>query len=41
MSCAVIAKALFPDDDTIGTTHRAFEQDGIEALGRFAYEGRS
>jgi transposase len=39
MSCAVIAKVLFLDDDTIRTWHRLYEEDGIEGLASFGYEG--
>lgn len=39
MSCEAIAKVLFLDDDTIRTWYRLYEQDGIEGLGSFGYEG--
>ena len=39
MSCAAIAKVLFLDDDTIRTWHRLYEEDGIEGLASFGYEG--
>jgi transposase len=39
MSCEAIAKVLFLDDDTIRTWHRLYEQDGIEGLASFGYEG--
>jgi transposase len=39
MSCAAIAKVLFLDDDTIRTWHRLDEEDGIEGLASFGYEG--
>jgi len=38
-SCAAIAKVLFLDDDTIRTWHRLYEEDGIEGLASFGYEG--
>jgi transposase len=39
MSCEAIAQVLFLDDDTIRTWHRLYEQDGIEGLTSFGYEG--
>jgi transposase len=39
MSCEAIAKVLFVDDDTIRTWHRLYEEDGIEGLASFGYEG--
>ena len=39
MSCGVIAKVLFLDDDTIRTWYRLYEEDGIEELAGFAYQG--
>src|ERR1700678_4374651 len=39
MSCAAIAKVLLLDDDTIRTWHRLYEEDGIEGLASFGYEG--
>jgi transposase len=39
MSYAAIAKVLFLDDDTIRTWHRLYEEDGIEGLASFGYEG--
>jgi transposase len=39
MSCAAIAKVLFLDDDTIRTWYRLYEEDGIEGLASFGYEG--
>ena len=39
MSCEAIAKVLFLDDDTIRTWHRLYEEDGIEGLASFGYEG--
>src|SRR3981081_2399990 len=39
MSCAAVAKVLFIDDDTVRTWHRLYEEDGIEGLASFGYEG--
>jgi transposase len=39
MSCASVAKVLYLDDDTIRTWHRLYQEDGIEGLARFGYEG--
>ncbi len=39
MSCAEVAKVLFIDDDTVRTWHRLYEEDGIEGLAGFGYEG--
>jgi len=39
MSCEAIAKVLLLDDDTIRTWHRLYEEDGIEGLTSFGYEG--
>ena len=39
MSCEVIAKVLLLDDDTIRTWYRLYEEDGIEGLTNFSYEG--
>ena len=39
MSCEAIAKVLLLDDDTILTLHRLYEEDGIEGLTNFGYEG--
>jgi transposase len=39
MSCEAIAKVLFLDDDTIRTWHRLYEEDGIDGLASFGYEG--
>jgi len=39
MSCEAIAKVLFLDDDTIRTWYRLYEEDGIEGLSGFAYQG--
>ena len=39
MSCEAIAKVLLVDDDTIRTWYRLYEEDGIEGLTNFSYEG--
>src|ERR1700693_4424530 len=39
MSCEVIAKVLFLDDDTIRTWHRLYQEEGIEGLAGFGHEG--
>ncbi len=39
MSCEAIARVLLLDDDTVRTWHRLFEDDGIEGLASFGYEG--
>ncbi len=39
MSCEAVAKVLFLDDDTIRTWYRLYEEDGIEGLEGFAYQG--
>ena len=39
MSCEAVAKVLFLDDDTIRTWHRLYEEEGIEGLASFGYEG--
>jgi len=39
MSCETIAKVFLLDDDTIRTWHRLYEEDGIEGLTSFGYEG--
>ena len=39
MSCASVAKVLYLDDDTIRTWHRLYQEDGIEGLASFGYEG--
>ncbi|MGH7117773.1 MAG: helix-turn-helix domain-containing protein, partial [Acetobacteraceae bacterium] len=39
MSCEAIAKVLLLDDDTISTWYRLYEEDGIEGLASFGYEG--
>ena len=37
--CEAIAKVLLLDDDTIRTWYRLYEEDGIEGLTNFSYEG--
>jgi len=39
MSCAAVAKVLLLDDDTIRTWHQLYEEEGIEGLASFGYEG--
>ena len=39
MSYATIAKVLLLDDDTVRTWHRLYQEDGIEGLASFGYEG--
>ena len=39
MNCEAIAKVLLLDDDTIRTWYRLYEEDGIEGLTNFSYEG--
>ena len=39
MSCEAIAKVLLLDDDTIRTSYRLYEEDGIEGLASFGYDG--
>jgi transposase len=39
MSCAQVARVLLLDDDTIRTWHRLYQEDGIEGLANFGYEG--
>ena len=39
MSCEAIGKVLLLDDDTIRTWHRLYEEEGIEDLASFGYEG--
>jgi len=39
MSCEAIAKVLLVDDDSIRTWYRLYEEDGIEGLASFGYEG--
>ena len=39
MSCEAVAKVLLLDDDTIRTWYRLYEEDGIDGLASFGYEG--
>jgi transposase len=39
MSCSDVAKMLLLDDDTVRTWYRLYEEDGIEGLASFGYEG--
>lgn len=39
MSYAAVAKVLLIDDDTVRTWHGLYEEDGIEGLASFGYEG--
>lgn len=39
MSCEAVAKVLLLDDDTIRTWHRLYQEDGVEGLASFGYEG--
>ncbi len=39
MSCAKVATVLLLDDDTVRRWHRLYEEDGIEGLASFGYEG--
>src|ERR1700737_4653804 len=39
MSCEAVARVLLRDDDTIPTWHRRYEEEGIEGLASFGYEG--
>ena len=39
MSCAAIAKVLFLDDDTIRAWYQLYQEDGVEGLASFGYEG--
>src|ERR1700709_2510473 len=39
ISCEAIAKVLLLDDDTVRTWYRLYEEDGIEGLASFGYEG--
>jgi transposase len=41
MSCAAVAKVLLIDGDTVRTWHRLYEEDGIEGLASFGYEGNA
>src|SRR5271166_2707788 len=39
MSCVDVAKVLLLDDDTVRTWHRLYEDEGIEGLAGFGYDG--
>ena len=39
MSCEAVAKVLYLDDDTVRTWYRLYQEDGIEGLASFGYEG--
>lgn len=39
MSCQAVARVLLLDDDTIRTWYRLYQEDGIEGLASFGYEG--
>jgi transposase len=39
MSCGDVANVLLLDDDTVRTWHRRYEEEGIEGLAGFGYEG--
>jgi transposase len=39
LSCSDVAKVLLLDDDTVRTWYRLYEEDGIEGLASFGYEG--
>ena len=39
MSCEAVAKVLLLDDDTIRTWYRLYQEDGIEGLAGFGYDG--
>jgi transposase len=39
MSCGEVAKVRLLDDDTVRTWHRLYEDDGLEGLASFRYEG--
>jgi transposase len=39
MSCGEVAKVLLLDDDTVRTRHRLYEDEGIEGLVNFGYDG--
>ena len=39
MSCGDVAKVLLLDDDTVRTWHLLYEEDGIEGLVSFGYDG--
>jgi transposase len=39
MSCEAVAKVLLLDDDTVRSWYRLYEDDGLEGLASFGYEG--
>lgn len=39
MSCEAVAEVLLLDDDTIRTWYRLYQEEGIEGLASFGYEG--
>jgi transposase len=39
MSCDAVAKMLVLDDDTIRAWYRLYQEDGIEGLAGFGYDG--
>jgi transposase len=39
MSCGEVAKVLLLDDDTVRTSYRLYEDEGIEGLASFGYDG--
>jgi transposase len=39
MSCEAVARVLLIDDDTIRTWYRLYQEDGIEGVASFGYEG--
>jgi len=39
MSYAAVAKVLLLDDDTIRAWHRQYEEEGVEGVASFGYEG--
>jgi len=39
MSCEAIAKVLLLDDDTVRSWYQLYQEDGIEGLASFGYEG--
>src|SRR5208282_5739667 len=39
MSCEAVASVLLLDDDTVRTWYRLYEEEGIEGLASFGYEG--
>jgi hypothetical protein len=39
MSCGKVAKILLVDDDTVRTWHRLYQDEGIEGLASFGYDG--